>query len=132
MNFSKTELAKFPLLYKDGVVHFAGRTFNDRSLQELRRDWVNELGKFLDEWLIVFDEHIIIGDQTRKHDSVFRASMTKEMSGVEFLGKSYNNVEELKDVPISVYVDGVHWNDSTIESLIKGKIKLQLEELLAN
>ena len=132
MSFSKTELAKFPLLYKDGSVHFAGREFNDRTLQCLRSDWIDKLGMFQDEWLIVFEDHIILGDQTKKHKSVFREEMTKTMLGVEFLGKKYNSVEELKDATISILVNGSPWNDPTVESLISSKLKLQLEQLLEN
>jgi len=129
MNFSRTELEKMPLTYKNGVVHFAGRTISDHTLRELRGNWINGLGKFHDEPLIVTDGAMMIGDQVMMRDCELRKELIKEMSRVEFLGTTYSNPRAILSSEISIIVNGHKWIPTTH---IKGEIVNELYKELKN
>ncbi len=119
-----------PLFYKNGVVKFKGKELKDSRLLGLRGNWVNELGfsDYHNQWLIVFDDYIVLGDQVREHHSRHRSDLIDKMSEVVFLGTTYNDPVEILNSDVRVTVNGVQWRDVDTLCAVKNMLLTELEE----
>ena len=122
-----------PLLYKNGVVKYKGKVLKDSRLLGLRGSWMNDLGySYKDHWLIVFDDYIILGDQVKEHHSLHRLELIDKMSGVEFLGTTYNTISDVSKVDVKITVNGVEWDHDILKEQIKNRLHHNIRSLLEN
>ena len=113
-----------PLLYRNGVVKFMGREIESDALGPVRGNWINELNKFGDQWLIVFDDFMVLGDQVKEHDS---RKYRKSLAGVEFLGTRYNTLADVDDARVKVFINGREWVDQSLIKQIKSRLRYKIK-----